>query len=413
MGIDPEDMKKQRQLREQQRREQAKRRKALFLRLFIAGAVLIASAILIFSLRKSPAETPDATQAASAAKPTGDTTVIHLAAAGDVNITDAVVASGGASFDYTETFLDVAPLLADADLTVLNFEGNLCGAPYGRDSAPQELAQALAKIGVDAVQLANSYSIHRGLSGLFETVNAARSAGLTPLGACASTQEAASGKGYTIFNVRGVRVALVAFTKGMDGMTLPADGAGCVNILYTDYDSAYQTVDTESIRAVLEAVQKEKPDITVAMLHWGSEFNDTVSKSQQNIVTLFQEMGVDAILGTHSHYVQKMDFDPDSGKFVAYSLGDFIGDAQRAGTEYGVVLDLEIEKNNRTGQTKIIGFDYTPTFTVAQKDQPLRTVRLAQAIGAYESGYVSRVSEETYSAMQYAAERVESRIHGE
>ena len=94
------------------------------------------------------------------------TTVITLAAAGDLNVTDAVVAAGGMNYDYTNTFMDVLPQMAQADLTLLNFEGNACGAPYGRDSAPEQLLMALKGIGVDMLQLANSYAINRGVSGL-------------------------------------------------------------------------------------------------------------------------------------------------------------------------------------------------------------------------------------------------------
>jgi hypothetical protein len=39
--------------------------------------------------------------------------VIHLAAAGDLNVTEAVVAAGGIDYDYTEAFMDVLPLLSE------------------------------------------------------------------------------------------------------------------------------------------------------------------------------------------------------------------------------------------------------------------------------------------------------------
>ena len=183
-------------------------------------------------------------------------------------------------------------------------------------------------------------------------------------------------------------------------------------MLYKDYASSYQEVDEEGISKVLGAVEQEKPDLTVAMLHWGSTFNDTVSTSQEKIVTLMQENGVDAIIGTHSHYVQKMSFDPATGAFVAYSLGDFIGDADRPGSEYSVILDLEITKNNDTGETKITGFSYTPIFTVTE-GETLRVLKIDDAIAAYENGYIDRVSQATYEAMVYAKGRIDARIKAE
>ena len=409
MAIDPEEMKRRRQHRQAKRE---KERKKTIIKLIIAGIALVLCAVLIivFSLSR-PDEKPTAQTTETTAPPT---TVIRLAAVGDLNVTQSVVDSGGSDANYTETFLDVAHLIADADISVMNFEGNLYGAPYGADrSAPQSMAQALKAAGMDLVQLANSYSIYKGMDGLSATIAGIRNAGMEPLGVYASTDEAKAGKGYTIRTVEGVKIAFVSFTKGMDGMALPPGNENCVNVLYKDYATTYQEVDTEKITGILENVKKEKPDLTVAMLHWGSEFNDTISASQKEICTLLQENGVDAIIGTHSHYVQQMTLDPDTGNFIAYSLGDFIGDAARSGSEYSVVLELEITKNTDSGKTKITGFQYTPIFTVAEKDRPLQVVRIQEAIAAYEAGYIEKVSPETYEAMKYALTRIEARIDGE
>ena len=429
MALDPEELKKRRQQRQEARQQ---RQKQLRIRLGIAaGAVITGVAVIVCVMmvvallgkNKAPSESTQPTQTDSATGSTEQTetpvkdaatTVIHLAAAGDLNVTQAVVDAGGPEYDYTGMLLDVAPVLAQADITAVNFEGSLFGTPYGEDrSAPQGLMDSLSAAGVDLIQLANSYSIYKGMDGLSATLEGIRAAGMEPVGAYATADEAKKAKGYTIRNVQGVKIAFVAFTKGMDGMALPPGNENCVNVLYTDYATDYQKVDTEGITQVLDAAARERPDITVALLHWGSEYNDTVSKSQQEICELLQENGVDAIIGTHSHYVQKMEFDEKAGTFVAYSLGDFLGDATWAGAEYSVILDLEITKNNKTGDTKITGFDYTPIFTAVEKDQPLRAVRIDTAIAAYEGGYIDRVSAGNYEAMKYALTRIDARIKGE
>ncbi len=417
---------KRRQLREEKaaerRRKQAQNRKML-VRLSVAAVVLIACGVLIFRLSR---KTPDpgisqGTTAATQETPTSTqettlppTTTIHYAAVGDLNINDKTVAASGSSYVYTDVFLDVAPLLADADISSVNFEGNLCGEPYGSSfSAPQSMAEALRKAGIDLVQMANSYSINRGLSGLAASIDGIRAAGMEPLGVYPTNEAFQSGKGYTIRTVQGIKMAFVAFTKGMDGMTLPADGENCVNVLYSDYDSVYQEVDSKKITDILSAVSKEKPDIVIALLHWGSEFNDTISATQKKIVSLMQDNGVDAIIGTHSHYVQKMTFDGETGQFVAYSLGDFFSNAERAGTEYSVVLDLEITRDNVTGETKITGYSYTPIFTVHEENKPLRIMRINEAVAAYENDFIQKVSPETYKDMLYALQRIQSRVAGE
>ena len=411
MAIDPEELKQRRLLRQQQR--QADRRKTV-VKLILAFLALLLSGVLIFIFTRPgnsqpPTETTAPTQAegTNTTTPSDPTTVIHMAFGGNVNVTDQVIASGGNDLDFTNAILDVAHLLADADLSAVNFEGNLCDAPYGDSkSAPVTLAKALADSGVDLLQLANSYSINFGMSGLSTTIDRVRSAGMIPLGVYTDQAE----KGYTLRNVGGVKIAFVSFTKGMGSTTMPTD---CVNVLYTDYNTTYQDLDEERINKVLDAVAKEKPDLTVAMLHWGSAYSDTISASQEEIRDLFFEKGVDAIIGTHPHFLHKMEFNPEAGTFVAYSLGDLLGEGPEGGSEYSVVLNLEVTKDNATGETKITGFDYTPVYNVAEAEKPTRVVRIKEAMTAFENFYIDRVSQETYDAMAAALERIENRIKGE
>ena len=341
-------------------------------------------------------------------------TVIRLAAAGDLNINDATVASGGDGYNSGPAFQDVLHLLGDADITVMNLEGNIVGAPYGTAdrSAPMQMLTALNEAGVDLIQLANSYSIYNGITGLSRTIDGVRAAGMEPIGAYATEADFQRSGGYTICEVQGVRIAFIAFTKGMDGMTMPEGSENCVNLLYKDYDSTYKSVDTAKINKILDAAQREKPDLTVVMLHWGSEYNDTISTSQNQILNLLQERNVDAIIGTHPHYVQQMVFDKEKGTFLAYSLGDFFSDGTRSGTEYSVILELEITKDEITGDTKITDYSYTPIFSVAEEGKPMRVMRIEQARSAYEAGFINAIGEPVYDKMGYALSRIEARIKG-
>jgi len=421
MALDIEDFRRRRRQREQQQRQrQAKRRRTLFIGAGAGVLLLILIGIILLIAGNTPPEdptvsTPTETQTSTETSAPPPDTVIHFAMAGDLNINDTTVGAGGAAYDYTDAFMDVAHLLADADITAVNLEGNLLGAPYGSDtvSAPQTMMEALSAAGVDLVQLANSYSINAGIAGLNDTIQGVRSAGMIPLGVYTDREEYEKHGGFTIVNVKGLRVAFVAFTKGMDGMALPAGSEHCVNVLYTDYDSTYQDVDTEGINAVLQRVSAQSPDVTIALLHWGSEFNNTISSSQKKICQLMLDGGVDAVIGTHSHYVQQMTLDPETGTFVAYSLGDFFSDAQQPGSEYSVILDLEITRDNTTGETSITNYSYTPIFSVVEEGKDAKVLRIHQAMRAYEAAYLERVTQKTYEAMAYALQRIEARVTGE
>ena len=169
---DLQDRQQQRDAVKQARiREQKRVRRKLILTVLILAAC--AAAVLLIARNNSllmpkeevAEETVDESLETQVTQPTEETSsrlnqpkkVIHIRAAGDLNVTREVVQSGvvGKKFDFTQSFIDVAPLLSEADWTVLNFEGNVCGEPYGDEtrSAPPEILTALLNAGVDMVPI--------------------------------------------------------------------------------------------------------------------------------------------------------------------------------------------------------------------------------------------------------------------
>ena len=430
MPLHDEEMDKRRQKREAQRRRQQAEARRLKISLILAVLVLVLCALGLNYLTRDSREAQESLQATQATTkpteaPTAPTvketkTTIHIKAAGDLNVTDAVVESGLAinGYDYTKAFMDVAAVLSDADLTVLNFEGNVCGEPYGSatTSAPKELLDALRHAGVDLVQMANSCAVNNGLIGLTSTLQAIRNAGLEPVGAFASQAERDESKGYTIATIQGVKVAFVAFTKGLGGRGMPAGNESLVNLLYLDYYDTYDKLDRDGITAILKDVEAEKPDLTIALVHWGSEYNEIVSSTQESIVSLLKKRGVDVILGTHPHLVQEIDYDETTGELVAYSLGDFFGDAQRGGTNYSIILDLEITKDLTTGKTRVTDYSYTPIYTLKGSEcdgntNIYRVMRIDEALSSYHGNFLDKITKTTQESMDYALTRIDERTH--
>ena len=431
MPLHDDEMNMRREKREAQRRKQQAEAKRLRITLILAAVVLVlcTAGVVFLTSRSDSSQTTVAAETRPTQKPTQATepatraqkstkTTIHIKAAGDLNVTNSVINAGVAvgGYNYTRAFMDVASTLSDADLTVLNLEGNICGEPYGSDttSAPRELLEGLRNAGVDLIQMANSCTINNGLIGLTSTLQSIRAAGLEPVGAFASESEFQQSKGYTITEAQGVKVAFVAFTKGLGGRGLPAGNDNLVNILYEDYASTYDKIDRTRITSVLKAVEAEKPDITIALLHWGSEYNDDISDTQKSIVNLMKKQGVDVIIGTHPHTVQAIEYDELAGTLVAYSLGDFFGDASRGGTNYSIILDLEITKDSSTGTTKVTDYSYTPIYTVSEvetADGYRRVVRIDKAVEAWEENYLDKVSQSAKESMVHALGRIEARIN--
>jgi len=428
------DEEKRRAKREAARKKREAEARRLRRNLLLALVALIVCGVAIYNLtqdvkkdmadRQPQVQSQKQTEATEeVTKPTAPIqkdpiTTIHIKAAGDLNVTDNVVNAGVSvgGFDFSKVFKDVAAILSDADLTVLNFEGNIYGEPYGTQntSAPIELIQALRNCGVDLLQMANSCTINNGLNGMTATLNAIRAAGIEPLGAYASEAEYKASKGYTITEVQGIKVAFVAFTKGLGGRGMPAGSENLVNLLYTDYATEYKELDKNRIETILKNVEAEKPDITVAMVHWGSEYNEDISKTQESIISLMKKQGVDIILGTHPHVLQPIEFDNSTGTLVAYSLGDFFGDAERGATNYSIILDIEITKDATAGTTKITDYSYSPIYTVKNGESignnDWKVVRIEKTLEAHQENFLDKINDTCEASMEKAMTRIVERM---
>ena len=224
MPQNDEQMNRRRQKREAQRKRQQAQARRMRLTLLLAVVVLALCGFGIYKLTQRPegeataTRPPETTQETQYVNPIDKDpiTKIHIKAAGDLNITDTVVNAGvsATGYDFGPVFRDVAAILSDADLTVMNFEGNVCGEPYGSatTSAPVEILEALRNCGVDLLQTANSCAINNGLNGLTSTLQSIRAAGIEPIGSYTTEAEFKASKGYTMTEVQGIRFAWVAFT---------------------------------------------------------------------------------------------------------------------------------------------------------------------------------------------------------
>lgn len=368
--------------------------------IMLLAIVLIVATIPRDGGQEPPAETGD---------PMAPRT-LTIAAAGDVTVTQALLDSGkqaDGAYDFTDTFLRVAHLLGDADLTLCNLEANFCGAPYAAEQyqCPEALLTALAKVGVDFVQTANTASIYNGTSGLQSTISAVKAAGMEPVGTFPSPE--AAKKSYTIVEANGIRVALVAFTKGVGNLNLPEGMERCVNLLYTDYSTTYQEIDRTGILRVLDRIQEEEPDITLALLHWGSENDRTVSDTQETIRQLMLEGGVDVILGTHSHLVGPIEEQTVSERntLTAFSLGNLAADTRETATNQGIVLKLEITKEG--GVTTVTDYHYTPIYLADPEEAgKLQVMDTARAVALCQAGSVDALPGDGLESLERSLERV-------
>ena len=375
-----EEMLEQRRLRRLEMKRKRKMQQRIILA--VAAVILVLIIVLIFkgcSGEKAPEEQqevitpPPVVEETPPAEPDRKAT---LAAVGDIMLYDTQLMDAqqeDLSYNFDECFLGISAYTMSADLTVGNLELNMTGsAPYAGKpywNAPESLATELQELGFDVMLTANTYSITNGINGLATTAKFLNSAGIDHVGTHISDPDETPGAGAIMREVNGIKIAFIGFTKGVDGRTLPANNEYAVDMLYSDYNGTYSKIDSSKILDRIDDAKSLKPDVIVALCHWGGEYDLEITESQKDITDLMLENGVDVILGTHSHVVGPMgymDIKTVDGEektcFVAYSLGNFVSDMDKDFTMESVILNLEFTKSGETGDTTVSSANYTPLY---------------------------------------------------
>ncbi len=369
-----------------------------------AAALLLLIALCLLFACGDPAQT---------AQDEPDTnTTVRISAVGDIFLTEDQIEdarSADGSFNFMPQFSDVYATLSKSDLTIGNFEGTFAGAPYGvaHGSYPDEFAVALNDAGFDLLQTANSFSVYNGLAGLKRTKDVIENNGML----CSGTYRDASERSdeqVAVFDLNGIRVAVISFTKGLGGMSIPSGEEYCVDLLYTDYATDYENIDTEGITAAIDRAKQQKPDVLIAMVHWGSENVREVTRRQEQIADLMFQNGVDAILGSHPHLVGKVEqrsirLEDGTRKnvLVAYSLGDFCKVGRGQMNMYPV-LNLVFTRDAYTGATTLTGVSCSSIVAMdngAETPDRYTILDADNAISLYEGNYYDRITSDLYQSL--------------
>ncbi len=398
------------QLRQDRRLGKARRRKRRFRKLLPFLILLIVALGIFLTLHFTGSK--EETEATETLAP--GSSLVTLNFVGDISLDDPMLSSfqTGSDYDFTPLLKRIIPRLTAADLTVGNLEGTVVRSGNASDhNYPPALLRDLYAAGFDILQTSNSSTIQNGITGLVETKEAIRSTGMDALGTWVSEEDRRDG-GVLIREVNGMRIAFLAFTKGMNNLRLPAGTDYCVNLLYTDYDTNYSKIAKSAIISVVEEARLYQPDLMIAMVHWGSEYDKEIADSQKEIAKLLFANGVDLIVGSHSHYVGPMELMSrrigSGGSFIAYSLGDFISTADTTTARSGCVLSVTVLKDE--DGIRITDLHYSPTYSAAP-DEKLETrdyeiLDTLDAINFYKNGYYDKVSDALYERLVSSVEKM-------
>jgi poly-gamma-glutamate synthesis protein (capsule biosynthesis protein) len=364
-----------------------------------AGALALVLVVLILALRGctgggSGDDVRD--EGARGQEPAAKPVELSVAVSGDFLIHSPVFASalqlgGGESYDFVPLLRRVRPYIARADLALCHLETPISNDPptgYPLFNAPAELATAIAKTGWDACDTASNHTLDQGQEGVETTLRELDRAGLQHTGSYASRREAAE---PLIFDVEGVRIALLAYTTDTNGLPLPEPWS--VNV-------------AEGPQEVIEAAtraRREGAEAVIVNMHWASEIAPEYvvepSPGQEGFVrALLEAPEITALVGQGPHVVQPIE--RIAGKYVAFSEGNLLS-AQGAAaglapeSQDGMIALLELTADD--DGVRVDGIRYVPTY-VSQPDYTILPVGDALRAGVGDAAALAASYERTVSA---------------
>jgi poly-gamma-glutamate capsule biosynthesis protein CapA/YwtB (metallophosphatase superfamily) len=260
------------------------------------------------------------------------------------------------TYSYDEVFRYIKPVISEADIAIANFEVTLAGSPYmgyPQFSSPANLAVACKNAGIDYLVTANNHAADRGKTGIISTVNRLDSIGIPHTGTFLNS-ECRDSLSPLMIRRNNAKIALLNYTYGTNGIKVPEPVI--VNLL-----------DKELITNDIKKAKNNNADIIILFLHWGTEYDSVPAKSQTDLAEYFFSVGVDLVIGSHPHVLQKMVWAKNTtgGKdgIVVYSLGNFISNQRKPRTDGGSVVRIEFTRNNNSFHISNAGYYLTWVYT--------------------------------------------------
>lgn len=302
---------------------------------------------------------------------------LHLVFAGDImthgpQIRAALGKEG--QYDFTPSFSLVKPLIEQADLAIGNLETTFGGKPYSgypMFSSPEAFGTALRDAGFDVLTTANNHSCDRGRFGVINTIDVLDSLGIATTGSYRTKEERTS-RTPLLVTVKGVKLAILAYTYGTNGLPIP-------NPALVD------TISREQIARDLQRADSLGADYKIVQIHWGNEYERLPNKRQKDLAQWLTEQGVHAIIGSHPHVVQESTFlkrqnTQQDSTFVVYSMGNFISNQiTPPGTRGGMLLSLDLIRDRAKGSwTTLPHYQYVFVEKRSPKGEPIYRLRPIQ-----------------------------------
>jgi hypothetical protein len=287
-----------------------------------------ATAVAAITTAKAPPEPP-------APPPRPEPVRVRFLSVGDVIFGRRVQRTIDAKGDPEHPFRPLAKLYAAVDFTFANLENPFFSGKKPNETPPgkryavlwakPEHVSTLVKYKVTAVNLANNHAMDQDLRGLEETLATLDAAGVQHVGV--GKDLAAAWKPMFV-DVRGLKIGFVgaSFTSKND--------------MGFSRNPHVARIEDEDRLAAACGEARQGAHFVVVTMHAGDEHKLVPNAKQRAFAKAAVRAGADVVIGAHPHVVQPAE--KIDGKWVFYSLGNFVFDQAAPENKEAVAVELHL-----------------------------------------------------------------------
>lgn len=261
---------------------------------------------------------------------------ITFCAAGDVMM-DRGVKMNMKKKGLNYPFEKVAPFIKAHDIAFCNLEGTVTlneklKKTYAFRCEPGYFG-GFKDSGFNFACIANNHIMDAGSKGLSDTIAELKKAGINYSGGGENRADALSAKTY---EVKGKKIAFLGYVD--------------MPFKFEELPESEETAQpahgklSEIKREIKKA--KKQADFVIVSFHWGEEYKHYPTKRQKKLGRAAIDAGAGLVLGHHPHVLQGIE--KYKGKYILYSLGNFVFDQYREKQTQSMVFSCKIKNNKIT-----------------------------------------------------------------
>lgn len=264
---------------------------------------------------------------------------VSMVAVGDnllhMPVVDSCKSKNG-TYDMVSLYANMQPMIQNAGIAVIGQETVMGGEEFGYSgypafNSPQDAGRAMADAGFDVILLASNHAMDMGKKGLLNTLAFWKQ---YPEITTAGAHETPEDQNTLRIIDQGIRIAILNYTYGLNGVELSPERAHLVDI--TDKERIQRDVERASAQA----------DFISVFIHWGKEYMREIQPEQRELAQYMADLGVDLIIGAHSHVLGPAEWLTGlegNRTLVYYSLGNYVSSQRKTENLLGGMANIVID----------------------------------------------------------------------